>query len=274
MRVATLLSSLLASAWLAVDLALAAHLGQSPLVWPQALAAASLGLAFGQAALACAWLLWSRRSLAARLPATAAALYLCSVIASASVDGGSHAGAWLSFLLIYAGLLGAALGGLRCAGVCVVCSEEGLAGTSGPASLSPAATLACRRGLRAGQFSLGALFSCMTAVAVPLGLSRRMELPSRSPVALLGFALCLTVAALIPLGISWRSRDVLRGALLLAALCPAVGLLFPLAAIPPKDHLALALMASVHGGSIAASVTVLRIAGYHLATRHAAIRKE
>ena len=68
-----------------------------------------------------------------------------------------------------------------------------------------------------------------------------------------------------PLGISCQCHSPLRAALVLAVFCPGLAMLFPLTAIPPRDYLALALMASVQGGSIAGSVAVLRIAGYRLA---------
>ena len=295
MRVASVLSSLLVFAWLALDVALAAHLLRSPPIWPQPLAPCSLGLAFGQTALACAWFVWSRRNLTIRLVAGAVALFLCSVLASASTDGGAHANVWLTFFVVYAGLLSAALAAFRWSRVHVVSPDVGVAtsggcrlvtqgdrdslpmaaGTSLGTSQRPPPTWkkspdsfltpASSRGLRAWQFSLGALFSCMTTVAVPLGLAHWVELPSKSLCSVLAFGLSLTVASLIPLGISCRCRSPLRAALVLAVFCPGLAMLFPLTAIPPRDYLALALMASVQGGSIAGSVAVLRIAGYRLA---------
>lgn len=246
------MSVLLVLTWLAIDAALISHVLQNHAVWPHPVIVCGMGLAFGQVALACWWFVWSPRNLSIRVAGGLVGLYLCAHMAALFSDGLASASRWFALICVYSTLLAIPLAILKRAGYCWTAE-----------SAVPERATRLRR---FRQFSVGGLLSLTTAVAFLLGARQFWEAPAKHPLTIATFCLLLAIAGLISLALSCRARPSIPWTLAAILLCPVWALCLSLTHLPPEpvSHLSLAMMLVIQGAATAASITVLRVAGYRL----------
>jgi hypothetical protein len=236
---------LLMLAWLAADMATTRLLHERGTTWPDWLAAAFLGVLFGQVAIACWWLVGGQVLQVCRLSAFMLLLAAVSVAAASITDGQPSWGKWLVLLSVYATSLACVLAAAKAAGL-----------ELGQSSLLDSGR---QRNLRSLQFDVAQLFSWTTASALVLAAGRWFAWPGKPFAAMLAFCLLIAAASFAVLLLANRTRLAITLLIAFALLTPTLPVLLSRTGIPPPSEGMLALLVAAQVMTIVGSLQLLRL---------------
>jgi len=243
----TFLVMLLLATCFAVDLVVGAMAEDHR--WPDAAGVTGIGLAIGQTSMLAVWLVWGSWNIAWRAVVVTMGTFCLSWLVEVSAGDPNPSG-WFSIMLAFVAIVTTTLFVSRLLGYRINLDAEKQPSTD--ASQQPR------------QFSIWSLLSAMTAAGILLAFFRVLDFPASKFVVAILFFLILTVTTCVILFTAFLSHwGVAVGVIVVA--CPLAGALLCVTGFPPKDDwVPLMALSIIHGVSVFAIASVLKIAGLRL----------
>lgn len=217
--------------------------------WPDAAGVTGIGLAIGQTSMLAVWMVWGSWNIAWRSVTVAIGTFGLSWMVEDSV-GGPSTSAWFSIMLVFVGMVAATMFVARLMGY-----RMGLHSDAEPATDDTR---------QPWQFSIWSLLSAMTAAGILLAFVRFLDFPANEFVEAILFFLILTVTTCLILFTSFLPHWAVSVGVVVVT-CPLAGALLRVTGFPPEDDwLELMALSTLHGVSVFAITSVLKIAGFRL----------